>query len=143
MSVQRFDDGRLVEEWDDALSRYRRWDSGGILAQSRAFTADEAAAAAARAASALVLTNKASLQAKAASAIATNTTDLAQAETIRTAADTLANGSGTYTLAQLSGYARQLAAGVRLLAEHDIATKRQVNALIRLVVEQLNSLDGT
>lgn len=131
------------DQYDDAARTYTRWNAQGVQVEQRAYTPEENAQADASAAAAVLVANEDTLRSRAADAIATNTTDQAQAETIRAAADTLANTTGTFTTAQASTHIRSLATGVRLLAAHDIATKKQLNTLIRLVVEQLDSTDGT
>lgn len=132
-----------AKEWDSDAGTYTTWDTAGTVAETRALTAEEVQRFTEAIVAQAANMNRTTLRAQAAAAIATNTTDQAQAETIRAAADTLANTTGTFTTAQASTHIRSLATGVRLLAAHDIATKKQLNTLIRLVVEQLDSTDGT
>lgn len=63
-------------------------------------------------------------------ALQSNRADVTQAQAVLAQATTLSNSTATPTAAQV----RQLAAGVKMLAEHDIAVKQQVNVLIRLLL---------
>jgi hypothetical protein len=141
--IETWRDGVLRERWNDATRVYTRWNAAGVQVEQRAYTAAENTQADARAAAEALITNRSTLEAKAAAGIAANTTDQAQAETVRAAANTLAGTTGTFTTAQASTHIRSLAGAVRTLAEHDVATKRQLNTLIRLVSGLLESTDGT
>lgn len=85
--------------------------------------------------------NADTIRAQAAQALATNKTDITQAGNISTQAAAIAATTGTFTLAQATTNIRSLAQGVKLLADHDIATKQQINGLIRLVIGQLDATD--
>lgn len=124
--------GRIVDQLDPDTATYTRYGPDGTVIEVRPFRPEETAHFTAE-----------TLRGRAAAAIATNTADQAQAETIRAQAATLAATTTTFTTAQLSGHVRSLATAVQLLAAHDIDTKKQLNVLIRLVVEQLDSTDGT
>ncbi len=80
--------------------------------------------------------NRTTLEQQGLAALATNRTDITQAQAIVTQATSLLATSTVLTVTQT----RSLMNAVKTLAEHDIATKQQVNSLIRLV---LSRLDGT
>ena len=106
-------DNVLRERRDDDTRTFSAWDAAGTLTTSRPYTTAENADADARATAATASANGATLRTRAANAIATNNAFLAQ--TTWTNADVLAQ--------------------VKLLT-------RECNALIRLVVNQLDSTDG-
>ncbi len=86
--------------------------------------------------------NADTLRERAVAAMATNRTDITQADAIRTQADTLANTTGTFANNGVrDGHIRDLARAVRLLADHDIATKQQVNGIIHLLLGDFTRTD--
>lgn len=84
----------------------------------------------------------AALRSQAATALATNRTQSAQNAAIVVKADAmLAFAGASLTNPQLISALKDLAAGVKAMAVHDEANKAQINALIRLVVGQLDGTD--
>jgi hypothetical protein len=74
-------------------------------------------------------------------ALAVNRTQSAQNDAIIAAANTmLAFGGTTIPQTALISTLKDLATGIKVLAQHDQANKAQLNALIRLAV---GALDGT
>jgi hypothetical protein len=102
--------GNKHEQWDDATSTYTAWDTSGVQTTTRAYTADETAAAQAAAAAATAATTAATLHTRAANALAANTNYL---------------GIASPTNAQV-------VAQVHLLTQEN-------SALIRLVIGQLDA----
>jgi hypothetical protein len=87
--------------------------------------------------------NRATIQAKAAAALAANTADVAADTAIQAQAATLTATTGALTVAQLSNAVRLLAQGVSVLAGHDSTAKLELNALARLVLGQLDTISDT
>lgn len=79
---------------------------------------------------------------RAMAALQANLADITQDETIKTNASNLEATVGTtFTTAQLSNHVRSLAQAMRILAQNDINSKRELNALIRLVTRRLEGTD--
>lgn len=114
------------ELWDVATSTYTRWNADGSVAQTRPFNAAETAEAERVAKDAAAVTNRPVLETKAAQALATNATYLAQP----------AIPAGALTNTQRDQALRVIRAQV------DALTK-ETNALIRLAIGRLDSVDGT
>ena len=75
-------------------------------------------------------------------ALATNRTQTAQNDAVITAANTmLAFGGTNIPQTALISTLKDLAAGIKLMAQHDQASKEQLNRLIRLAVGKF--ADGT
>ena len=87
--------------------------------------------------------NRAALILKGTAALTANTTDITQDGAIITQATALTATTGDRTLTQLSGDVRALARAVKILAGNDARTKRQLNAIIRIVAGLLDNIDGT
>lgn len=105
------------------------------IAQAETFTAAEAVAVVARA-------NERTLTNKIDAALTTNSDDIDADNTIIAGADAyLAIGSPSN--AQIAAQVRALTQAVRILAQHDRTTKRQLSALGRLVAGRLDSTEGT
>ena len=86
--------------------------------------------------------NEAVILDKAMRALQANQTDINQDNNIINQAASLEATTGTtFTTAVLSNHVRSLAQAVRIMAEHDVSTKRELNALIRLVTRRLESTD--
>lgn len=83
------------------------------------------------------------LRGKALAAITSNTTDITQDTAIKTQADVLSATTGTRTGAQLSNDVRALAQAVSILASNDSDAKKELTALIRLVLSQTTDTTGT
>jgi hypothetical protein len=82
------------------------------------------------------------LRRQATTALQTNRDQTAQNAAVISGAASLEQFQGTsLTQAQIISALKQLAAGVRILAEHDQSNKAQLNGLIRLVVGDFNGLD--
>lgn len=103
---------------------------------------DEAEALAQANAAATVDTNRATVTDLARLALAANLSDVTQNATIRTQADAIAANPGSTTPAIAANVAK-LAQGISLLAAHDDTTKRELQGLIRLVLGELDTVDGT
>lgn len=73
-------------------------------------------------------------------AIQANRANMAQDQALVATAQTLANGSGALTNAQLTAAVRQLATAVIVLARNDAQANRQ---LIALILHQLEDFDAT
>jgi len=99
---------------DDATSTVTRWNDAGVVIETRPYTADETAHAAAEAAETALRTNKRTIEDRAAQALSANATFLA-----------IASPTNAQTLAQ-----------VRRLTQ-------ECSALIRLALNQLDTTDGT
>lgn len=114
MSTKSFIANRLREFWDDDTRTYTRWDETGAQVEQRPYTPDENARVDAEAAITTANTNRTSLRAKAINALANNATFL---------------GLSSPTNAQVVAQTKALT--------------RQNNALIRLVIGQLDDTSGT
>lgn len=104
----------VAQSWDDSTDTYTAYDQSGNVTTTRPFTADETARAQAIEASLATSNNRSTLTNAAANAIANNQTFLG-----------LASPTAAQELSQLQ------------------ALTRQVNALIRLVTNDLSSTAGT
>lgn len=103
--------GNRLEEWD-SVAGYTRWSDAGAVLERRALTAEEAAPLAAQEADNVRTTNGDSLRAQASGALAANRSYIA-----------LASPTATDTTKQVK------------------ALSRQMNALIRLLLGQLDGTD--
>lgn len=124
---------------DPTTRTYTQWDINGVLILTRPYTTAENADADARALADTAATNRSSIETKAHAALIANATDLTQDATVITQANALAATTGTRTLAQLSGDVRALAQAVAVLAGNDTNSKKELNALIRLVLGQFDA----
>lgn len=88
-------------------------------------------------------TNRQTIVEKATAALTTNATDITQNTNVKTQADALAATTGTRTGAQLSGDVRSLAQAVGILAVNDTNAKKELGALIRMVLERYEDTTGT
>lgn len=104
----------VAQSWDDLTDTYTAYDQAGNVVTTRPFTADETARAQTLEASVTAENNRATLVNAATTAVANNQTFLG-----------LASPTAAQQLSQLQ------------------ALTRQVNALIRLVVNDLQSTAGT
>jgi hypothetical protein len=95
-------------------AQYRRWDTGGVLLETRALTADESALVAAQLAAETAQTNTNTIRSRAATALTTNATFLAIA----------------------SPSTAQVATQVKALT-------RQCDGVIRLMLNQLDTITDT
>lgn len=103
-----------AEEWDDVVGTYTRWDTAGVVVETRPLTSAESARFAEAAAATTAANNETSLTDRARQALASNATFL-----------NLVAPTNAQNAAQVK------------------ALTRQVNALIRLAVRALDSTDGT
>lgn len=127
------------QEADSVAGTFTTWDTHGVQTAQRPLTTLEAAQFAALATSITASANQVTIQAQAQAALSANAADLAQDATIITQAATVTGTSGALTLAQLSTIVRQLAQAVAVLAQNDMNTKKELNALIRLALGQFDS----
>lgn len=102
------------DEWDDSTHTYRGYDNDDVLVEERPYTAEEIADATAN-------TNRKTLAEQAAAALATNRVDI---ET-NNAALAVANPTNAQVVAQVKELTRQ-----------STAQARQLNALIRMTLNQ-------
>lgn len=115
MSIRRYDDnGNLVALWDDSTRLYTEYNKAGAEVVNRPFTAEENAIADALAVQDTQNANKQALLQKAAAALTANASFLA-----------LASPTTAQAVTQVK------------------ALTRQVNALIKLAVNDLANQDGT
>ena len=129
--------GVLRERWDGVTRTYTRYDATGAQVESRPFTAAENAAADARAAAAALDTNRRTIQAAVAEALAQNRTIASGGDTYLAGHITLPTSPTTaQTVAAVKAYGVQ----VRALTIAAQWAAQQRNGLIRLA---LNELDGT
>jgi hypothetical protein len=88
--------------------------------------------------------NLTTLRDKARAALAGNNADRTQDETIRTDAQAIVDSTATtLTQAQLIATLKNLARGLVALAGNDARSKQELSALVRLVVGDLDSTEGT
>lgn len=104
----------MAEQWDGAAQTYTAWDSQGVQTSSRAFTAAESAQNTAMDTASTASGNQAGLLGKAQNALTSNATYLA---------------IGSPTTGQAVAQVASLT--------------KQVNALIRLLLQQFDSVSGT
>jgi hypothetical protein len=103
-----------IEEHNDASSTVTRWNDAGTLIESRPYTAQEIAEAAASAVEVAKVSNRRTVEDRATQALAANATYLA-----------IASPTNAQNLAQ-----------IRLLT-------RECSGIIRLLLNQLDTTDGT
>lgn len=104
----------IAQSWDDSTDTYTAYDQAGNVTTTRPFTAEETARAQALEAAATASNNFATVRTAATNAIASNQTFLG-----------IASPTNAQAVAQIQ------------------ALTRQVNALIRLVLNELSSTAGT
>lgn len=104
----------MAEQWDDAIQTYTAWDTSGNAIETRPYTPEETAAMNAEIAASTQADNQSALQQKAQTALAANETFLG-----------IAAPTNAQAVAQMQ------------------ALTRQVDALIRLAVNALDSTTGT
>ena len=114
MSTRIYSNDVLRELWDDATRLYTKWDSAGVQVEQRPYTEEENTRADAEAVTNTAERNREAIEAKAKAAITANNNFLA-----------LSSPTNAQTLAQ-----------VKVLT-------RENTALIRLVLGELNSQEGT
>jgi hypothetical protein len=112
MSNQVYSGGRLREQWDDATRTYTTWNAAGAQTGQRPYTAQENAAADAVRAVEQAEGNRRTIEGQAAQALDGNRTFLA-----------VASPTNAQNAAQVK------------------ALTRQVNGLIRLVLDRLDGTD--
>lgn len=130
--------GNLYQLWDNGPGTYTEWDGAGNQTVSRQLTTAEAAELASIDAEQAQVTNRTTIQAQAVAALTANLNDLAQDQTIITQAATITVGSIT-NLATAATAIAKLAQAVSILAGNDQNGKKELTALIRLVLNQLNA----
>lgn len=132
----------VSERRDLDANTYTRYSRAGATVETRVLTPAEVDDLQRQRADQRDGTNAATIRQQAVTALAANRTDITQAQTIATQAAAIANtGTTTFTSAVASNHIRSLAQAVKILADHDAATKRQVNGLIRVMLGQLDGTD--
>lgn len=74
------------------------------------------------------------LREQARAAFTANLNDIVQDAAVVSGAATITAGPATFTLAQLTSAVKSLAQGVTILANNDVNTKKELQAIIRLIV---------
>lgn len=130
-----------AEEWDSVAATYTAWDGGGVVTAGtpRALTAAEIAQFTAQITSVGQIGNQATVQQQVQAALAANRSDQTQDATIQAGATTIQGTAGTFTLAQCTTFIKQLAQAVNTLAGNDVNAKKELNALIRLALQQFDA----
>lgn len=148
--IKHSDFGQLTsrEVWDDVAGTYTLYDGAGNVTSTRPFTAAETTfyaqqaslVSAAAAAEATAAPNRASLAAKALTAIQTNIDALAKPD------PTAANNTyvaSTPTQAQANAQVKALTNQVNALVAQVTALTKQNTALIRMAIGKFDSTSGT
>lgn len=137
--------GRLIEQWTNATqpgdptpAGYTAWDAAGNVTTTRALTAAEATALASQDTANTAAGNQATIQQQATAALANNATDKTQDQNIISQAAGVIAAPPT-TLAAMTPVIKALAQAVNTLAQNDLNTKAELNALIRLALGKFDA----
>lgn len=130
------------ELYDESASTYTAWDVAGNVTSTRPLTTAEVTQLAAQDAAAALFTNQSALQSKAQAALTANQNDVTQDQAIITQAATITAASIT-NLATAATAIGKLAQAVSILASNDINTKKELQAIIYLVLAEFAATTGT
>jgi len=114
-----------AEQWDSGTALYTRWNAAGVQQEQRALTGPEAAELAAQDAASTIETNRETIRGRAQTALAVNDAFLAKP---------LLGPTPTNA---------QVIARVRELEAEAISGAKQRTGLIRLLLNQLDTTNGT
>lgn len=128
---------------DPTPAGYTAWDTSGTVLTQRALNAAESAVLAAQDTVVTEAANAATVASNLASLIPSLQADVTQDNTIITNANTVIASTGTLSSATLSTYVRQLAQGLKTLANNDLNNKRAFANLLRAVTDDYDDLIGT
>lgn len=137
-------DGALIERdvVDTVAGTFTSFGPNGQQTSTRPLTADEVVLYAARDAAAVGSTNQTSLQAKAQAALTANQNDVTQDQTIITQAATVTSASLGTNAAVIAAVVK-LAQAVSVLASNDVNTKKELQAILYLLLDEFTTTAGT